>query len=278
MSSVCARDWSRRPAASSRLRLPARKPRASGLQGIRRHALVAAQRDHLALFLAVDQVVVVLHARRTASSRARLRELLRLGELPGPHAARADVAHLAGLDDVVQRLHRLLDRRLRIEAVDLVQVDVVECPGAAGWHRPHGRCRLRDRPSAVGPRSGSAAALLPPLKSSVDRVEDLGGDHHLLAAAELAHELAGEHLALAGRVHVGGVEEVDAQLDRAPHHGARWPPRRAPRAATAACRRSSCPARCARRSGRCGRAWCISWGAESFDESVDRKNREFRRS
>ena len=57
---VCAPGSSRR-FFSRRLRLPVRKPRASGLQGIRPMPSLAAERDHLALLLAIDQVVVVLH-------------------------------------------------------------------------------------------------------------------------------------------------------------------------------------------------------------------------
>ena len=44
--------------------------------------------------------------------------------LDGP-LAEADLAGLAGLDDLGERLHRLLDRRVRIRAVALVEVDVV---------------------------------------------------------------------------------------------------------------------------------------------------------
>jgi hypothetical protein len=51
--------------------------------------------------------------------------VLELRELPGVHGRRAEVAGLARLDDVVQRFHGLLDRGFRIEAMDLVQVDVV---------------------------------------------------------------------------------------------------------------------------------------------------------
>ena len=60
----------------------------------------------------------------------RSASVLRLGELPGPHRRRPDVARLAGLDDVVQRLHGLLDRDVRVAAVDLVQVDVVHAEPA----------------------------------------------------------------------------------------------------------------------------------------------------
>ena len=37
---------------------------------------------------------------------------------------------LAGLDHVGQRLQRLLDRRRRVEAVDLVEVDIVHAEPA----------------------------------------------------------------------------------------------------------------------------------------------------
>ena len=53
-----------------------------------------------------------------------LRDLVEERKLPGAHRARADVAHLASLDEVVEGLHGLLGRRVRVEAVDLVEVDV----------------------------------------------------------------------------------------------------------------------------------------------------------
>src|SRR3954471_5667465 len=107
---------------ASRLLVPPRKQAASK-RAPRDHAdaLVDALRNHLPLLLAVDQVVVVLHRHERRRSDA-----LRLRELPGVHAAGADVAGLSGLHDVVQRAHRLLDRRRLVPAVDLVEVDVVE--------------------------------------------------------------------------------------------------------------------------------------------------------
>ena len=63
------------------------RKRAPGQQS---DALVEALRDHLPLFLAIDEVVVVLHR-----DERRLRHRLGLRELPGVHAARADVARLA---------------------------------------------------------------------------------------------------------------------------------------------------------------------------------------
>ena len=45
--------------------------------------------------------------------------------MPGGHSRGADVARFTGADDVVERLKRLLDRRLVVEPVNLQQVDMV---------------------------------------------------------------------------------------------------------------------------------------------------------
>ena len=52
------------------------------------------------------------------------------GELPSVHRRGADIAGLAGLDDIVQRFERLLDRRLVVPAVDLVEVDIIHAEAA----------------------------------------------------------------------------------------------------------------------------------------------------
>ena len=62
------------------------------------------------------------------------------------------------------------------------------------------RC-LRDRPPIVRPLG--------------HRVEHLGRDHDLIARGELLQRAAEDLLADAARIHVGGVEEVDAVLERA---------------------------------------------------------------
>ena len=46
-------------------------------------------------------------------------------ELPGVHGRRAEIANLPDPNEVVQRLERFLDRGLRIESMDLIEVDVV---------------------------------------------------------------------------------------------------------------------------------------------------------
>jgi hypothetical protein len=50
---------------------------------------------------------------------------LHLRKLYSPHGACADVVHLAGPDQIVQRLHCLLNRGMRIESMDLQKIDVV---------------------------------------------------------------------------------------------------------------------------------------------------------
>lgn len=68
-------------------------------------------------------LITHLHANELGPALA-LRDVIEHGKLPGPHAARSDVPHLAALHQVVESLHRLFGGSLRIEAVDLKEVDV----------------------------------------------------------------------------------------------------------------------------------------------------------
>src|ERR1019366_5007660 len=97
-----------------------------GERAPRDHAdpLLDALRDHLPLLLAVYEVVMIMHGDETSPAIA-LGDMLGLGELPGEHAAGADVAGLTGAHDVVQSLHRLRNRRAAVPAMDLIEVDVV---------------------------------------------------------------------------------------------------------------------------------------------------------
>ena len=123
----------------------------------------------------------------------------RAGELPGMHRRGADVAGLAGLDDVVQRFERLLDRRVVVQAVDLVEIDVVHAePAQAVVDLGHDR--LARQAGAV--RAGAHPAI------------DLGGDDDLVAAGEVLDRAAEDLLAVAERIAVRGVEEIDAGFER----------------------------------------------------------------
>jgi hypothetical protein len=66
---------------------------------------------------------VVLHADKLRPPMLLSNEL-HARKLHRPHTARANVAHLPALDQIVQRLHCLFDRHRFVEAVDLQEVDV----------------------------------------------------------------------------------------------------------------------------------------------------------
>ena len=185
------------------------RERSPGERAVREHAhaLIDAERDHLALLLAVQEVVVILH-RCEARPAVPLGGRLRLGELPRRHGAGAQIASLAGPDDIVQRLHRLLDRGFGIPAMHLVEVDVIhlETPERGVDRREHVLAR---EAATVG--------------AGRRRIEDLGRDHHLVARDQSAQHPPGDDLARATRIHVGGVEERDAALERATHDRLRCP-------------------------------------------------------
>src|ERR1039458_2744698 len=163
--------------------------------------LLDALRDHLPLLLAVDEVVMVLHRDET-SPAAQLGDMLGLGELPGEHAAGADVASLASAHYVMQCLHGLLDWRAAVPAMDLIEVDVVHTQALQ---------RGVDRTENVLARQ--AAAVL----SRSHRHEHLRGDDELLAREELAEQATRGDLARAPRIGVGRVEERDAALAGRPY-------------------------------------------------------------
>jgi hypothetical protein len=117
---------------------------------------------------------------------------------------RAGVADLALDDQLVQGGDRLLERRLGVGAMVLVEVDVVGLEPA--------QARL-DRPADV---AAGATRLL--LVAAHPRAE-LGGEHDLVPAA--LEDLAKERLRPAAvAVGVGGVEQVDVLVDGGVDNGA----------------------------------------------------------
>ena len=99
------------------------QPGGQGTPGDQADAGLGAELVHLALLLAVAEVVAVLHADELGPA-VFLGEELQARELVGPHGAGADVVHLAALDEVVQRFHRLFGRHGGVVPVDLEEVDV----------------------------------------------------------------------------------------------------------------------------------------------------------
>lgn len=53
-----------------------------------------------------------------------LRNILQRLELPRRHTTRANIPHLPALNNIVQRPHNLLARRISIQSVDLEYIDV----------------------------------------------------------------------------------------------------------------------------------------------------------
>ena len=147
---------------------------------------------------------MVLH-RDELGPAVALRRHLEFDELPRVHGRGAQVERLAGLDDIVQGLHRLLDRRLDLAgdpvrvAVDDQLVDVVEAktPEAA-VHSLHDV--LARQPALV--------------RRPAHRHGHLGRKHVLVARQQFAQQRPDHPLAGADAVDVGAIEVEQAVLDR----------------------------------------------------------------
>ena len=134
-----------------------------------------------------------------------VRDAQRLGEPPRRPAGDTDVADVTLPHEVIKRAHRLLDRRQIVLAVDLVEVDIVGAePLQALLYRIHDMAARRAAIVRTG--AGCAGAL--------------GGQHDIGALAPgVLHRLAGDLLGEALRVDVGGVDEVDARIQRPGNDG-----------------------------------------------------------
>jgi hypothetical protein len=102
----------------------ARRPLPFGEQGTRPTPMSAHMAISSGSSWRRSRFVLVLH-RYESGPPAERGGMLKLGELPGVHRRRSEIARLAGAHDVVQSLHRLLNRGVRVEAVNLIEVDVV---------------------------------------------------------------------------------------------------------------------------------------------------------
>jgi hypothetical protein len=89
---------------------------------------------HFPLFLAVDEVVVVLH-RDELVPAVLLGNILQRLELPGSHRASTNVSDPALLNNIVQSLHDLLPGCASVQAMDLEYIDVRAEPLHALLHR-----------------------------------------------------------------------------------------------------------------------------------------------
>jgi hypothetical protein len=114
--------------------------------------------------------------------------------------AEPEVLHLAGPHQLGHRADRLLDRHGVVDAVLVVEVDVVDA-------------EPRERRVARRAHVFRCAANAEEGAGSRADVAELRGQHHLVAATL---DGASDELLVGERaVHVGGVEEVHAEVERA---------------------------------------------------------------
>lgn len=110
------------------------------------------------------------------------------------------MAHLALADQPGHRAHRVLDRRVGVDAVLIVEVD-----------------RLDAEPSQARLAGGADVIRAPAhaLEGAVlaANVAELGGENHRVAA--IADRTPDQLLVTAYPVHVGGVQKRHAEIDRA---------------------------------------------------------------
>ncbi len=123
----------------------------------------------------------------------------RLGELPGMHGRGADIAGLPGFDDVMQRFESLFERCVIVEAMDLVKIDIVHAePLETGIDRVQNRFARQAGDIGTG---------------FVGK-EHFGRDDHFVPPREVLQGTPDDLFARAGRIAVGGVEEIDPELQR----------------------------------------------------------------
>ena len=176
-------------------------------------AVLAAQRNQLVLDSAVEQVVGRLLGRE-ADVALQFARHHRFHHAPGGVGRAADVAHLAGPDQVVERAQRLVDGDAEVGPVGLVQVDVIRLEpaqrGVAGVQDACSGQPLRVRIAAGHMDRPGETGLLVELAGV-----DLRRDDDLVAAAGFLQHAADDPFGLAVAVDVAQVDQVHAGVEGA---------------------------------------------------------------
>ena len=238
----------RRPAAAGPCRyLPESKPRASGLQTITpRPKVRAAGTSSRSASRSTSDHCSCTDSKRLQLARLGLPE--RLGQPVAGVVRAAGVADLARADQVVERAQRLLDAARRRPACAPGRGRSGRCAAGAASPRTPARMRRRERPTgraAPAPRVGKRHLVA----STTGRA---------CAAQPLAEQLLGAALA----VDVGGVDgsrcrrRARASSTRRASASSEVTPFMKPLSTR---RRSWCPGRGRRPSGRSGRACGVPW-------------------
>ena len=179
---------------------PVRKPRPERRVGDEADAELAARRQDLVGGVARPQRVLGLQrGDRVHGAGAAQRLGARLGQ--------PEVADLALLHELGHRADGLLDRRVGVDAVLVVEVDVVD---AEAPQRSLGRLA-----HVLGPAADAAGGRVVGVADDAE----LGRQHDLVAAA--GDRAADELLVGVRAVDVGGVEEGHAEVERAVDRGDR---------------------------------------------------------
>ena len=126
-------------ASSPRRYLPVSRPLASGKYGRKPIPSLSQSGQHFVLGLALDERVVVLHGDEAVEA-GTARDLLGGFDLLGGEVGRADPAHLALVDEVVERAERLLDRRRPDRAGASGRRRSRRCEGGGASPRPPSGC------------------------------------------------------------------------------------------------------------------------------------------
>ena len=110
---------------------------AAGQRVVADHAdpLIQDQREQLRFDVAEQEIVARLHAVEARQTQS-VTDPQPLGQQPGGIVGAADIAHFAAVHQVIQRPQRLIERRLGVGGVHLVEVDIVGLQAAqAGLDR-----------------------------------------------------------------------------------------------------------------------------------------------
>ena len=139
------RGWSRRGPARG-LRLPARKPRASGLHGISPIPSARQSGIHLALFLAVDQVVMVLH-RDEPGQPQPVRRVQHLGRICQAYIDEAPMYSALPALTTSVRASSVSSIGVADRSGGSGRGRRSRCRAASGWRRSNGGCACATGPA-----------------------------------------------------------------------------------------------------------------------------------
>src|SRR3984885_6391952 len=161
----------------------------------RADALVASKLHQLPFVVAIEQRIIGL-MRDIAGVAITVRHRERLHEMPAGEIRAADVADLAGANELIERRQRLLDRGVVILPVQLEKIDRLDAEALERTFDRHQKMLTR-------------GAIV--VRAVAHREGRLGGNEQAvtLALDRLAQDLFGEP----GRIDVGSVEQAHAVIE-----------------------------------------------------------------